>query len=228
MDVFQGFVGWLANKPTPDEICRALVTDYLKIDGACSARLGRLNKDDSYHYLGQYGFETNETGKLIPSQIWRHMTENEINQIAAGRQPGPWTSKGNQVLVELRARGTIYGWLNLSFSRVIEDEKREDIFHKAQLHALAISLYLSLTHPQEFSSEKDLGVEKGIPSVDSLTKRQMNILKGMVDGKTNHELATQLGYSVSTIRHETMRIYQALAVSDRREAAQRALEYGWV
>jgi DNA-binding NarL/FixJ family response regulator len=50
----------------------------------------------------------------------------------------------------------------------------------------------------------------------------------MVDGKTNHDLATQLGYSVSTIRHETMRIYQALAVSDRREAARRALEYGWV
>jgi DNA-binding CsgD family transcriptional regulator len=228
MEVLQGFVGWLANKPTPDEICRALVTDYLKSYGACSARLGRLNKDDSYHYLGQYGFETNETGKLVPGQIWRQNTELEINQIAAGRQPGPWTRKGNQMLVELRARGTIYGWLNLIFSRVIEDELRKDIFNRAQLHALAISLYLSLTHPQEFSSEKDLGVEKGIPSVDSLTKRQMNILKGMVDGKTNHELATQLGYSVSTIRHETMRIYQALAVSDRREASQRALEYGWV
>ena len=97
-----------------------------------------------------------------------------------------------------------------------------------ELYAIAISLYLSLTHPQDFSSERDLGVEKGIPSVDSLTKRQLNILRGMVDGKTNHDLATQLGYSVSTIRHETMRIYQALAVSDRREAAQRALEYGWV
>ena len=99
---------------------------------------------------------------------------------------------------------------------------------EAEQFVMAISLYLSLTHPQEFSSEKELGAEKGIPSVDSLTKRQMNILRGMVDGRTNHELATQLGYSVSTIRHETMRIYQALAVSDRREAAQRALEYGWV
>ena len=61
-----------------------------------------------------------------------------------------------------------------------------------------------------------------------LTQRQRQVLRGMVEGKTNHDLATQLGYSVSTIRHETMRIYQALAVSDRREAAQRALEYGWV
>jgi DNA-binding CsgD family transcriptional regulator len=228
MEFMQGFVGWLANKPTPDEICRALVTDHLKFHSACCARLGRLNKDDSYHYLGQYGFDTNETGKLVPGQIWRQMQDIEINQIAAGNQTGPWTKKSNQVLIELRARGTIYGWLNLMFSKPLNDADKKSALEVAKLYALAISLYLSLTHPQDFSSEKELGIEKGIPSVDSLTKRQMNILRGMVDGKTNHDLATQLGYSVSTIRHETMRIYQALAVSDRREAAQRAIEYGWV
>ena len=56
-----------------------------------------------------------------------------------------------------------------------------------------------------------------------LSQRQILILRGMVDGKTNHELATELGFSVSTIRHETMRIYQSLAVSDRKEAAKKAL-----
>lgn len=228
MEALQNFVGWLANRPTPDEISRALVTDYLKKFGACCVRLGRLNKDDSYHYLGQYGFETNETGKLVPGQIWRENKESEINQIAAGRQPGPWTSKSDQVLVELRARGTVYGWMNVMFSNSLSDEEKPEALYEVKKFSFPISLYLSLTHPQEFSSERDLGVEKGIASVDSLTKRQMNILKGMVEGKTNHDLATQLGYSVSTIRHETMRIYQALAVSDRREAAQRALEYGWV
>ena len=228
MEALQNFVGWLANRPTPDEISRALVTDYLKKFGACCVRLGRLNKDDSYHYLGQYGFDTNETGKLVPGQIWRENKESEINQIAAGRQPGPWTSKSNQVLVELRARGTVYGWMNVMFSNSLSDEEKPEALYEVKKFSFPISLYLSLTHPQEFSSERDLGVEKGIASVDSLTKRQMNVLKGMVEGKTNHDLATQLGYSVSTIRHETMRIYQALAVSDRREAAQRALEYGWV
>ena len=228
MEFMQGFVSWLANKPTPDEICRALITDYLIRFGACCARLGRLNKDDSYHYLGQYGFETNETGKLVPGQIWRQNKEAEINQIAAGHQPGPWTSTNKQVLIELRAKGSTYGWMNISFTSEKDAAQKKEILRELNIYALAISLYLSLTHSQEFSSERDLGSEKGLPSVDSLTKRQLNILKGMVDGKTNHDLATQLGYSVSTIRHETMRIYQALAVSDRREAAQRALEYGWV
>ena len=228
MDFMPGFVGWLANRPTPDEIARALVTDYLKQYGACSVRLGRLNKDDSYHYLGQYGFETNETGKLVPGLVWRQRKDIEVNQIAAGHQPGPWTSSSKQVLVELRAKGSTYGWMNVCFTEEKNNEQKREILDELNIFALPLALYLSLTHSQDFSSEKDLGVEKGLPSVDSLTKRQLNILKGMVDGKTNHDLATQLGYSVSTIRHETMRIYQALAVSDRREAAQRALEYGWV
>jgi DNA-binding CsgD family transcriptional regulator len=228
MEILQGFVGWLANKPTPDEISRALVTDYFKNFGACCVRLGRLNKDDSYHYLGQYGFDLNETGKLVPGLIWRQQAENEVNQIAAGHKPGPWLSNNKQVLVELRAKGSIYGWMNVMFSHEKDDTQKSEIIKYLQMYSFPISLYLSLTHTQDFSSEKDLGAEKGLPSVDALTKRQMNILKGMVDGKTNHDLATQLGYSVSTIRHETMRIYQALAVSDRREAAQRALEYGWI
>lgn len=56
-----------------------------------------------------------------------------------------------------------------------------------------------------------------------LSQRQLSILHGMVEGKTNHELANELGFSVSTIRHETMRIYEILAVSDRKEAAKKAL-----
>ena len=48
------------------------------------------------------------------------------------------------------------------------------------------------------------------------------------EGKTNLELATELGFSFSTVRHETMRVYQALNVSDRKEAAKKALVLGIV
>jgi DNA-binding NarL/FixJ family response regulator len=45
----------------------------------------------------------------------------------------------------------------------------------------------------------------------------------MIDGKTNHELSVLLGFSVSTIRHETMAIFKTLGVSDRKEAAKVAV-----
>jgi DNA-binding CsgD family transcriptional regulator len=57
-----------------------------------------------------------------------------------------------------------------------------------------------------------------------LTERQKKILAGMVDAKTNYQLAQDLGFSVSTIRHETMEIYQLLHASDRKEAAEIALK----
>ena len=56
--------------------------------------------------------------------------------------------------------------------------------------------------------------------ISTLSARQLLILVGMVEGKTNHELSVELGFSVSTIRHETMAIYKELGVSDRKEAAR--------
>jgi DNA-binding NarL/FixJ family response regulator len=48
----------------------------------------------------------------------------------------------------------------------------------------------------------------------------------MSTGRTNHQIAIHLGFSVSTIRHETMRIYELLSVSDRQEAARKAKSVG--
>jgi DNA-binding CsgD family transcriptional regulator len=58
----------------------------------------------------------------------------------------------------------------------------------------------------------------------TLTERQKKILAGMIEAKTNHQLAQELGFSVSTIRHETMEIYQLLNASDRKEAAEIAIK----
>ena len=61
-----------------------------------------------------------------------------------------------------------------------------------------------------------------------LSSRQKMILMGMIQEKTNHGIAAELGYSVSTIRHETMAIYKALGVSDRAEAARVGTQYNLV
>ena len=50
----------------------------------------------------------------------------------------------------------------------------------------------------------------------------------MIEAKTNHQLAQELGFSVSTIRHETMEIYQLLHASDRKEAAEIAIKLNLV
>jgi DNA-binding NarL/FixJ family response regulator len=90
----------------------------------------------------------------------------------------------------------------------------------------AVTLYSALssyylTHSKFFSFPQEKS-DPGVVDGPSITPRQAQILQGMVEGKTNHELATDLGFSVSTIRHETMAIFRALGVSDRKEAAKAA------
>jgi DNA-binding CsgD family transcriptional regulator len=64
------------------------------------------------------------------------------------------------------------------------------------------------------------------PSPESLTERQLNVLRLMAEGKTNSQIAQDLILSESTIRQETVKIYRALGVHARSEAGKRAKHLG--
>ncbi len=193
--------------------------EYMAPLGACCARIGRLHENDSLEFLGEYGFDAGKAKQIFPSEVWRSW-ENDEALIALGKNAEPWNPAKNMLMIQLRERGAIHGYLVIRFSDSITDTAHvEEI---ARNYAVALGLYLSLLHQPSGSASRVLQ-ERGDTSSDQLTPRQISILRGMVEGKTNHELANELGFSVSTIRHETMRIYQALSVSDRKEAAKKAL-----
>lgn len=50
------------------------------------------------------------------------------------------------------------------------------------------------------------------------TRRQRDVIRLVADGLTNGQIASELGFSESTIRQETMRIYEILGASGRAEA----------
>lgn len=218
MNEIRSFIEWLSYHPTPDEIARALVLDHLTSVQACCARIGLLNPDDSLTFAGEYGFEDGKKGKTFSGSEWRSWTVDAAD-VALGRNSNNWSDDKTMLLFQLRHRGAIQGHLLVRFSQPIANtEKVEELVID---YAVPISLYLSLSHEGRRTSNNSS--ERQETGSDQLTARQLSILSGMVEGKTNHELATELGFSVSTIRHETMRIYQALSVSDRKEAAKKAL-----
>jgi DNA-binding CsgD family transcriptional regulator len=51
-----------------------------------------------------------------------------------------------------------------------------------------------------------------------LTRRQRDVIHLVKDGLTNAQIASELGFSESTIRQETMRIYEILGASGRSDA----------
>jgi DNA-binding CsgD family transcriptional regulator len=218
MHDIRSFIEWLSYHPTSDEIARSFVMEHLAPFGACCARIGRLHPNDSLEFLGEYGFDAGKAKQIFPSEVWRSWDDDEA-LIALGKSAGAWNAKGNLLMIQLRERGAVHGYLVLRFSK--PDASQDAVEEIARSYAVALSLYLSLLHHKGAAAHSL--VERGDTGSDQLSQRQISILRGMVEGKTNHELANELGFSVSTVRHETMRIYQALAVSDRKEAAKKAL-----
>ena len=226
MSDIRKFIQWLSFHPTSDDIARSLVTEYLHQYSALGVRFSRLQADESIIVLGQFGFEDSAkwADRVIPSSEWR-ARDTEPTQVLKGERQDRWCNGSTVYIQTLRDHGLTQGHLMAAFHKSIKESDKNRVAEIIQDLCVPLALYLSFQNRgpvnkvvslNPINDSRDAGARQ-------LTVRQISILRGMVEGKTNHELATDLGYSVSTIRHETMRIYQALAVSDRKEAAKKAL-----
>ena len=63
---------------------------------------------------------------------------------------------------------------------------------------------------------------------DELTQRELDVLRLVAEGKTNAEIAQSLFISVGTVKVHVERIIAKLGVSDRTQAAVRAVELGYL
>ena len=231
MTQIRKFIEWMSFHPGMEEIPRSLATDYLTQFGVKGIRFGLLNSDDSILLLGQYGYPDAMAwrNRNIPSQEWRAVESPDVQLIisASGQK---WTNDSRFFVNALRDHGVIQGYLIVEFINPIADANKQKTGDAIDDLCMPIALYLSFQirrSPNQTISINSLDEVRDSGGAQ-LTSRQLLILRGMVDGKTNHELAAELGFSVSTVRHETMRVYQALAVSDRKEAAKKALVLGIV
>jgi DNA-binding CsgD family transcriptional regulator len=221
------FISWLTFHPTPDEIARAFATDYLSELSIQGIRFSRLQSDDSIVILGEFGFEGSATlvDRIIPSSEWR-AEDTESARLLKGESKERWCDNSTAYIETLIDHGVTQGHLTVVFRKAIGDTEKNKVAETIRDLCIPLALYLSfLNHAPSLFSAVPIAANSNQREVEAgqLNQRQVLILRGMVEGKTNHELGTELGFSVSTIRHETMRIYQALSVSDRKEAAKKAL-----
>jgi NarL family two-component system response regulator LiaR len=76
------------------------------------------------------------------------------------------------------------------------------------------------------TSERPLGERRDSRLDHSLTPREVEVLRLVVRGQTNQQIARNLLISVSTVKRHTRHISAKLGVSDRVQAAVRAIELG--
>jgi DNA-binding CsgD family transcriptional regulator len=225
MPLVRKMISWLTLHPTTDEIARALAADYLAEFSVQGVRFSRLQSDDSIIILGEFGFADSSlwADRVIPSSEWR-ARDSEPARILKGESQERWCNNSTVYIETLRDRGVTQGHLMVAFHKAISEGDKNRVAETIRDLCIPLALYLSfLAQPVGNPAEVTFPITSRDAGSGPLSQRQILILRGMVEGKTNHELATELGFSVSTIRHETMRIYQALSVSDRKEAAKKAV-----
>jgi DNA-binding CsgD family transcriptional regulator len=223
MKQLRKLLDYLDFHPNVSEIARMLIVEDIFPEKATAIRICLLNSDDSLLTVGEYGYVDCFIDRTIPGDEWR-LGINSSLHIVELIQSGLWNEESTEFLYVLRNRGSLQGYMTIQFENPVSHKSATQYSIEGVCQLVGIFLNgVSAFKPREElenarSSQGDPSATKAV-----LTQRQLLILAGMIEGKTNHELAEDLGFSVSTIRHETMRIYSLLQVSDRKEAAREAV-----
>ena len=210
------FATLLTRNPATEDLLNTLMRDFLNAQSVTAIEIQMITTDGELlmnSSVGQ-GIDGDLAKSVDSLSSLIHSTSifSELENMGSIYNPVNYLS-----ITSVTMNSSIKGfYLFQHSSDFAPDENTAD-----QLHAYSSLLTIYLT-----SQLIPLVLTKILTSTainqheSKLTARQLLVLTGMVEGKTNHELSLDLGFSVSTIRHETMAIYKELGVSDRKEAAR--------
>lgn len=79
----------------------------------------------------------------------------------------------------------------------------------------------------ELAHEANVGpADDDVGGIESLSPRELEVLRYVVKGMTNKEIAQQMAYSTGTVKNVMQRIIEKLGVADRTQAAVYAVRAG--
>ncbi len=122
---------------------------------------------------------------------------------------------------------------NLRIKTVILSSYTNPIYKKKAL-SLGAAGYISKSIDSKTLIEKLLEIKKGLPANNEntyenpLTKREEEVLKELLTGKTNTQIAKALFISERTLYHHIESIYHKLDVENKVELYGKALKLGYV
>lgn len=207
-----------------DDLCRFLIFETFQMLSPKSIFVGEIDSSGFLIHKASFGFERKDLdqwqklslGLDIP--ITRAVTSNKCIVINS-----PEEFYGNYpVATELGAVGT--NWKSCIaipvlpqgvYFLILDSKPKKDPEFEHFLRAVGqlIMIYLN-----SIRNKKMVNYAKG--ATGELTPRQKLILTFLEKGFTNPQIAQEIGYSESLVRHETIEIYSKLEVSGRKELLQ--------
>lgn len=227
-------VDFLRAKPvTLDAVMTFLLVDTFYGSPAFGHILHVVRNDGSVAMPAKSGFKSWPTDKFPDRYV---TVDTPLNQSLRTEQVvdcGPFEDypfAGTSYLNDLFPKGFAasvawpipgLGSIHTLYSEVIDFT---DSF-RLSLELAGRIISLGVQNSSEIGSVKsDARVPHQVSSF-ALSPRQWNILAGMRRGKTNPEIAQDLGFSESLVRQETMKIYRVLGIGGRAELLEMPDEY---
>lgn len=242
----KGFLGELLETlnaaDAASDFLLGLVHLALKEHGAVAAYLVRLTRDSRLELVGAYGYTPAQMSALnasiwsnLPSAVAIREGQDLCYPERTDVQSGGVSSesfKENLLIGDwfisiptVRSKSPI-GCLNIEIDSKQQRKQLDDEelgFLKMVSHA-ALHRFQADNHDRHPADRQDLANPAEIQR--SLSTRQVEILRQIVDGRTNYQIGRSLNLSESAIKQETVKIFKQLGVRKRQEAAQLALEVG--
>ena len=69
---------------------------------------------------------------------------------------------------------------------------------------------------------------RGTGSLDRLSERELDVVRLVVDGRSNDEIGARLGIGAKTVESHLRRLFERFDLASRTELATRALREGWL
>lgn len=204
------------------DLCRTLVHSPMTLDSTIGSDLILINQDASISLISSYGYSM--VSKHGPMSLW---DDNVVSKSlrdsteTTGEFIDPDTGETLYLFVYPYLNPTVPNGASVMIKRKNEalqldpsNQRTLSLLGSVWLDALGVS-------GMQVAGNSD-------PSPQTLTERQMQVLKMMANGQTNSEIAKDMLLSESSIRQETVKIYRALGVSSRQQASKRAVHLGLI
>lgn len=217
-----------SKNPSVDEICQFSVIRTFNFLGAIAMFQATLDPDGTIRGVGQFGFSKQVMESWTNSNINEDLPTadaiktNNIIWIADKEnwhREYPHLSKyENEYMANafvawpISIRGAHMSVLGLCLNRV--EAPCPELVSFFETVGGVIALHQSkLVEGGAGNIDKDIAKKFGL-----FTRRQRDVIRLITDGLTNMQIASELGFSESTVRQETMRIYEILGATGRSDA----------
>lgn len=228
------FAGYVAEQPSMDQVAQQLVLGTLGRFEPRASLLYVFRPEGVVALAGSFGLPAHLAGVRTHSSIWdhtpavdaiRHDEPVHITSSEALRATYPHLSEDAIVQSALSVWPLKLGSARIGAVQLHFENAQASDEYITELRGIStiLSLYLGLRHEEA----PPVKVPKSVPvghGATELTDRQLQVLRFLVAGMTNPQIAQRIGFSDSTVRQETMAIYRFLDVMNRREAAQVAVQ----